>query len=36
VQFAVLLMLATLWLAIADALLRPAIPIADPGVGTPV
>jgi hypothetical protein len=30
VQFAVLLMLGTLWLAIADALLRPAIPIAAP------
>ena len=29
-QFAVLLMLATLWFATADALLRPAIPIADP------
>jgi hypothetical protein len=30
VQFAVLLMLGTLWLAIADALLRPAIPIGAP------
>jgi hypothetical protein len=36
VQFAVLLMLGTLWLATADALLRPAVPIADPGVGTPI
>lgn len=33
-QFAVLLMLATLWFATADALLRPAIPIADPPPAT--
>jgi hypothetical protein len=35
VQFTVFLMLATLWFATADALLRPAVPIADPGVERP-
>jgi len=36
IQFVALLMLASLWFATADALLRPAIPIADPTDDRPV